>query len=164
MPRPINYNSMKRQIIFIAAGLLIYSTYLFGQNQEFNPPKKANTIVIEKVDSAVNLLMSYARQLQDFGFSVEKVDKELLTLSTEFKSYKFGGIAVVKVVAFSKQSGTNARLEIKGNIEVYNSYGNQVPFDACNCGIMGDARKNGFNEILKTLDKFSYDKIEFLIK
>ena len=154
---------MKRHII-LTVGLLIYSSHLFGQNQALNPPKKVNAIVIEKADTAVNLLMSYARQLQDFGFSIEKVDKELLTLSTDFKSYNFGGVAVVKVVAFSRQSGTNARLEIKGKIEVSNPSGGQVPFEACNCGMMGDARKNGFSEILKTLENFSYDKIEFLIK
>jgi hypothetical protein len=154
---------MKRYVT-LTAGLLIYSTYLFGQDQALRPAKKVNTIVIEKADTAVNLLMSYARHLQHFGFFIEKVDKELLTLSTDFKSYKFGGIAVVKVVAFSRQSGTNARLEIKGKIEVSNPYGGQVPFEACNCGMMGDARKNGFSEILKTLDNFPYDKIEFLIK
>jgi hypothetical protein len=154
---------MKRHII-LTAGLLIYSIHLFGQNQALSPSKKVNAVVIVRTDTALNFLMSYARQLQDFGFSIEKVDKELLTLSTDFKSYKFGGVAVVKVVAFSRQSGTMARLEIKGKIEVSNPYGGQVPFEACNCGMMGDARKNGFNEILKTLDNFSYDKIEFLIK
>jgi hypothetical protein len=152
---------MKRYIILTAV-LLNYSNHLIGQ--VLNPPKKVNTVVIEKVDTAVNLLMDYARKLQDFGFSIEKVDKELLTLSTDFKSYKFGGIAVVKVVAFSRQNGTIARLEIKGKIEVSNPYGGQVPFEACNCGMMGDARKNGFSEMLKTLERFSFDKIEFLIK
>lgn len=154
---------MRKQIVNIIA-LLILSHFLFGQNQLPNPPKKVNTIVIEKSDTAVHLLMNYARQLQDSGFSIDKIDKELLTLSTDFKSYNFGGIAVVKVVAFTRQNGATARLEIKGKIEVSNPYGGQVPFDACNCGIIGDARKNGFSEILKTLEKFSFDKIEFLTK
>ncbi len=154
---------MKR-IIKLTIGLLFQSVLIFGQNQTLKPPKKVNTIVIEKTDSAVNLLLEYAKHLQDFGFSIEKIDKEFLTLSTDFKSYKFGGVAVIRIVAFSRQKGTKSRLEIKGKIEVSNPFGGQVPYEACNCGMAGDARKNGFKEILKTLDNFAYDTIEFVKK
>jgi hypothetical protein len=161
-----------QRMIKLTIGLMLQSVLLCSgcktlENQPlnpFNPPPKANTIVIEKTDNAANFLLEYAKHLQDFGFSIEKVDKELLTLSTDFKSYKFSGVAVIKIVAFARQNGPKSILEIKGNIEVSNPFGGQVPFNACNCGSPGDAQRNGFNEILKTLDNFAYDSIEFVIK
>ena len=53
--------------------------------------------------------------MQDFDSQL-KVDKELLTLSTDFKSYKFSGVAVINC-CFCKANGPKSILEIKGNIE-----------------------------------------------
>jgi hypothetical protein len=42
--------------------------------------------------------------------------------------------------------------------------GGPVPFEACNCGMIGDARKNAFSEILRTLADFEFENVEFIIK
>ncbi len=145
--------------------LLFSSVLLFGQTHNFKPPKKTNTIILEKESKAVDFLIDYAKHLQDYGYAIEKIDKDLLSLSTEFKGYKFGGVAVVKIIAFAREKGTQSTLTIKGKIEVTNPLaGGQVPFEAANKGMSGDAQRNGFNEILNTLHEFNYDSIEFEIK
>ncbi len=154
---------MKRKLLILIT-FLIPTLILLGQNKNIVPPKKTNTIIISRKDVAEHFLLDYAKHLQNYGFSIEKFDKEFLTLATDFKRYKFGGVAVIKIVAYSKQTGDTSKIIIKGKIEISNPYGGQVPDEACNCGMAGDARKNGFKEILKTLDNFNYDRIEFLKK
>ena len=83
---------------------------------------------------------------------------------TDFKEYKFSGIAVLKIFAFVRQLENNVKIEIKGKIEVSNPFGGQIPYDACNCGLSGDARKNAFKTILTLLETYSYENIEFLEK
>ncbi|HLW07885.1 MAG TPA: hypothetical protein VKY45_09995, partial [Marinilabiliaceae bacterium] len=130
----------------------------------FQPPKKTNTIVLKQKCNATDFLVEYAKHLQDFGFAIEKIDKDLLNFSTEFKSYKASGVGVIKILAFARQKGEECTLVIRGNIELSNPYGGQVPMEACNCGMIGDNRKKGFNEILNTLTNFNYDSIEFETK
>lgn len=154
---------MKRTKILII--LLLANTILVvGQNRTFHPPKKVNTIIIEKKDTAIHFLIDYAKHLQDVGYTIEKLDKDFLTFSTDYKNYKFSGVAVLKIIAFARQNGPIARLEIRGKIEVSNASGGQFPLEACNCGMKGNAKKNAFIEILKTLDDLKFRKIEFLKK
>lgn len=150
--------------ITLTIALLFSSFLLFGQTHNFNPPKKTNTIILKKECDAVDFLIEYAKHLQDFGFSIDKIDKDLLTLSTEFKEYKASGVGVVKILAFARQKDEKCTLVIRGNIELSNPFGGQVPMEACNCGMKADNQRKGFNEILNTLNDFKYDSIEFETK
>lgn len=151
-----------RSAISIIFGILL-STITIAQNRNFNPPKKASAVVVLKKDSAITFLTDYAKHLQNFGFSIERFDKELASLSTDFKTYKFGGVAVIKIVAFAQQNGETAKITIRGKIKVSTGIRGDVPYEACNCGMSGDARKNGFFEILKTLNNFNHEDFAFLI-
>lgn len=142
---------------------MLLSTLTIAQQRNFNPPKKASAVVILKKDSSITFLTEYAKHLQNLGFSIEKFDKELVSLSTEFKNYKFGGVAVIKIIAFAQQNGETSKITIRGNIKVSTGIRGDVPFEACNCGMSGDARKNGFSEILKTLENFNYEDFMFLV-
>ncbi|HON69942.1 MAG TPA: hypothetical protein PL153_02665 [Tenuifilum sp.] len=149
----------------IITTLLVFIVLIsFGQNKKIEAPKKANTIIILKKGNAEQILIEFAQHLQDNGYSIEKLDKDLLSLSTDFKEYKFSGIAVLKIFAFVRQLENNVKIEIKGKIEVSNPFGGQIPYDACNCGLSGDARKNAFKTILTLLETYSYENIEFLEK
>jgi len=158
------FTFMKKNITLFVWLLILSISVVNGQDKSFDAPKKSNLITVSKKDTALQFLLQYARHLQDFGFSVDRIDKELLSFSTDFKTYKFGGIAVIKITVFARQNGDTAKLEIKGKIEVSNADGGKFPYDACNCGLPGDARKNAFKEMLKTLESFPVDKIEFIIK
>ena len=151
-----------RLAISIIIGILL-SAAATAQNGNFNPPKKASAVVLLKKDSAVSFLAGYAKHLQNFGFSIERFDKELASLSTDFKTYKFGGVAVIKIVAFAQQNGETAKITIRGKIKVSTGIRGDGPYEACNCGMSGDARRNGFSEILKTLNNFNYEDFAFLI-
>lgn len=144
--------------------LLFIVFFSFGQNEKTEAPKKTNTIIILKEGNAEQILIEFAQHLQDNGYSIEKLDKDLLSLSTGFKDYKFSGKAVLKIFAFVRQLESNVKIEIKGKIEISNPYGGQVPYDVCNCGLSGDARKNAFKTILTLLETYSYESIEFLEK
>jgi hypothetical protein len=142
-----------------------FAIFSFGQGNTFDPPKKVNAIIIEKKSPSLDFLLDYARHLQEFGFSIEKLDRDLVSLSTDFKTYEFAGVAVVKIIAYAKQNGDTSSIEIRGKVEVTNPMaGGPVPFEACNCGMVGDARKNAFNDILRTLRDFKFDSLEFIIK
>ena len=54
--------------------LLFSSVLLFGQTHNFKPPKKTNTIILEKECAAVDFLVDYAKHLQDYGFTIEKIE------------------------------------------------------------------------------------------
>ena len=141
--------------------------FAFAANAQTNPlenaPKKSNMVVIEKEGNALDFLIDYGKHLQDFGFTVENINKDFLSLSTDFKEYKHSGVAVIKLNVHAKQKNNIAILVIRGKIEVSSLYGT-VPFEACKCGMVGDARKNGFREIGYTLENFNYSKIEIFKK
>src|SRR5688500_16816545 len=102
-----------RLAISIIIGMLL-STLTIAQQRNFNPPKKASAVVILKKDSSITFLTEYAKHLQNLGFSIEKFDKELVSLSTEFKNYKFGGVAVIKIIAFAQQNGETSKITVRG--------------------------------------------------
>lgn len=146
---------------FILLILVLFSFQAIGQETEV--PKKTNQILVYKKDSALNVLMEYARILQDHNFNVEKLDRDLLSVKTESKTFKFSGVATMKIFANTKQQGDITILKITGNIEVTNPLaGGQVPFESCNCGIMGNAQLNSFKEILSTLDEIKADRTVYL--
>jgi hypothetical protein len=128
-------------------------------------PKKTNTITVYKEGTALQILTDLARHLQDNGYSIEKLDKDLLSLSTDYKTFKFQGVAVMKIVAFVRQVESKVKIELKGKVEVTSALASgNVPFDACKCGLVGDARLNSFKEMLEIVEKFNYLTIEFSIK
>ena len=146
--------------------LFLTSIYYFsnGQSMNLEAPKKTNTIILVKEGEALPILIEFAQHLQDNGYSIEKLDKDLLSVSTDFKEFKFAGVAVMKIIAFVRQKENNVRIEIKGKIEISNPRGGQVPFDICNCGMMGDARKNSFKAMIAIIEKYKFDSVEFLEK
>lgn len=154
---------MKSKIIAIF--LLTSMFYVsFGQSINLDAPKKTNTIILVKEGEALPILIEFAEHLQDNGYSIEKIDKDLLSLSTDFKDVKFAGVAVMKIIAFVRQKENKVRIEIKGKLEISNPSGGQVPFDICNCGMMGDARKNSFKAMINIIEKYTFDSVEFLEK
>ena len=136
----------------------------FGQSINLDAPKKTNTIILVKEGEAFPILIEFAQHLQDNGYSIEKLDKDLLSVSTDFKEFKFAGVAVMKIVAFVRQKENKVRIEIKGKVEISNPSGGQVPVDICNCGMMGDARKNSFKAMIAVIEKYKFDSVEFLEK
>lgn len=145
--------------------LLMSMSYLsYGQLSYKDAPRKTNTIVITKQGDDLTTLIEFAKHLQDNGFSIDKLDKDFLSLSTDFKDFKFAGVAVMKIVAFIRKKNNNVKIEIKGKIEISNPYGGQVPMDVCKCGMAGDARKNAFQEMLSIIDSYKFDSIEYFKK
>ena len=138
------------------------ATMAFGQELS-DIPKKTNTIILSDSAKSFNYLIEFANYLQDQGYDIEKLDKDLQNLNTAFKDYKFAGLAQMKIYAFTRQMDSTAVLTIKCKILI-SSFAGQAPMDACNCGIIGDARLNAFKETLRLAKGFQYDKIEFLIK
>lgn len=153
-----------RTSITIFALMIIMNTLSYGQTEKFDAPKKTNTIVLIKEGNATLILTEFAQHLQDNGYTIEKLDRELLSLSTDFRDYKFAGKAVMKIIVFVRQMDTKVKIEIKGKIEISNPFGGQVPYDVCNCGMAGDARKNAFKAILKLIETYSFESIEFIEK
>ncbi len=136
----------------------------YSQNTKYNVPKKTNTVVLLKEGTALLILTNLAQYLQDNGYTIDKMDKDLLSLSTDFKDYNFAGKAGLKIVAYTRQVDSIVKIEIKGKIELSSPFGGQVQYEACNCGLAGDARKNAFNTLLKLLENYSFESIEFLEK
>ena len=150
----------------ITLTLLLTSIFYFsfGQSINMDAPKRTNTIILVKEGEALPILIEFAKHLQDNGYSIEKLDKDLLSLSTDFKEFKFAGVAVMKIIAFVRQNENKVKIEIKGKIEISNPNGGQVPFDVCNCGMMGAARKNSFKAIITLLESYKFESVEFLEK
>lgn len=141
--------------------LIFFSLSISGQ--EVDIPRKTNQILVYKKDSAINLLKEYARILQDHNFNIEKLDKDLLNIKTEPKSFKFSGVATMKIFANTRQLGDTTVLKITGSIEIINPMvAGPVPFESCNCGIMGNAQLNSFKEILATLAEVKADRVVYL--
>lgn len=154
---------MKRKIAVIFIFFIVYCSSL-AQSKKYDSPKKTNTIVLTKEGDANAILIDFAKYLQDSGYSIERIDKDLLSISTDFRTYKFDGIAVMKINAFVKQNDDKVKIEIKGKIEITNPYGGQIPYEACNCGFAGDARKKAFKEMISLIENYKFDNLEFLVK
>lgn len=132
-------------------------------SQDIKIPRKTNQILIYKKDSALNLLKDYAKTLQDRNFNIDKLDKDLLSIKTESKTFKFAGVATMKIFATVKQKGDSAILKITGSIEVTNPLaGGQIPFESCFCGMAGSAQLNSFKEILATIEPYKEDRIVYI--
>lgn len=155
---------MNKLLLFFVLICTLHTLSAQEKNTEIGDiPKKTNTITIFKEGTAQQILTSFALHLQDNGYSIEKLDKDLLSLFTDFKEYKFAGVSVMKIVAFARQVDNKVKLEIRGKIEI-SSPGNKIPFEICKCGMVGDARLNAFKEMLSLVEKYSYDTIEFSVK
>lgn len=136
----------------------------YGQSNKFDAPKKTNTIILIKEGNSLQILTEFAQHLQDNGYTIEKLDKDLFSLSTDYKDYKFAGKAVIKIISFVRQVDNKVKIEIKGKIEISNPNGGQVPYDVCNCGMSGDARKNAFKTIITLIESYPFENIEFIEK
>ena len=143
---------MKNSLLIIAIvfiGILV---------QAQKPPKGTNTIILKTELSNSELLISFARHLQDEGYSIEKLDKDLLSLSTEYEDYKTPSVAVMKIDAFVRGN----KIVISGDINITDALsGAVVKMDICKCGFSGDARLNAFKEMLRTIISFKYNEIEY---
>ena len=149
---------MKNPILLV---LILFSFQAIAQ--EIEVPKKTNQILVFLKDSAINVLKEYARILQDHNFNIEKLDRDLLSVKTEPKTFKFSGVATMKIFANTRQQGDTTVLKITGSIEVTNPMlAGPVPFESCNCGIMGNAQLNSFKEILATLADIKADRVVYL--
>lgn len=134
----------------------------FSQNSSEKLPKNTNTIILKLTGDATKELTKFANHLQDKGFTIEKLDNTLLSLSTDNKGFKVGGrYANLRIKAYSRQNDSLVSIIISGKVEVSGLGGGQIPFDACNCGIAGDARKGGFNVIRDSVEGFTFDTIEY---
>jgi hypothetical protein len=137
---------------------IFYSNHLISQ---LDIPKKSNVIVFEKKTTADSLLMWYAEKLLDLGYVID-VNKDLKTITTEYKSFKWQGSARVQIIGRVKQKDDVSILELRGNVEVSNiMVGFPVTNPSCECGFAGDARKVSFKEMLKSVGGMEYDKFWF---
>lgn len=157
---------MKKIYLFISLICILQTTFSQEKKSDISDiPKKTNTITFYKEGTALQILTELARHLQDNGYSIEKLDKDLLSLSTDFKTYKFQGVSEMNIIAFVRQVEGKVKVEIKGKVKVHDPLnGGSIPFDACKCGLVGDARLNAFKEMLETVEKFNYLTIEFSTK
>jgi hypothetical protein len=137
---------------------IFYSNHLISQ---LDIPKKSNVIVFEKKTTADSLLMWYAEKLLDLGYVID-VNKDLRTITTEYKSFKWQGSARVQIIGRVKQKDDVSILELRGNAEVSHVFvGVPMIYPSCQCGIPGDVRKASFKEILKSSAGMEYDKFWF---
>lgn len=146
-----------KKLIFL---ILFVVPFLASAEDNPKPLKKANVIIIERKDSAMKFLVDYSVNLRKHGFTVDRLDKDLMQITTNPKQYKFGGLANMKIIASSRQEGEIAIIEITGTTTVMSLYGN-ADYQICNCGLIGDVRLNAFNEIQSTLENMKIDKIQF---
>lgn len=130
-------------------------------SQEAKAPKNANVIILVKEGAAEDVLVNFALFLRDHGYSIENLDKELLSLSTEYREFKASGAGELKIKAYTEQEGPNVKIVIRGSIKMANPFGSPVSFEACNCGIVGDNRKRGFNTIMNLVLSFPFDTFSF---
>jgi hypothetical protein len=71
--------------IFLCSLLIWCYTYLNAQQSE--PFKKANTIVIETGSKSDSIYVAWGRHLAQNGYSIDKSDKDFLTLTTGAKDF-----------------------------------------------------------------------------
>lgn len=148
---------MKKIVLCLVALVSFYP--VIGQN-EIKPQKKSNTIILTTELSNLDLLIEFAKHLQDAGYIIEKLDKDLISLSTDYEEYKTPSIAVMKIDAFVRGN----KIVIRGDINITDALsGSVVKMDICNSGFPGDARLNAFKEMLKTANTFKHNEIEFQI-
>jgi hypothetical protein len=153
-----------KKTLFLISIIFALTISINAQDKSIKPPKDANVIQLQIQGNAFELLTDYALKLQEFGFIIKDLNKELISFHTDYKFYKYSSITELRIKVSVKQDGGNSIFDIRGEINNYNSYGNPVPYEVCYCGKSKDAKKMAFNKILKTVEGLDYRKIEFLTK
>lgn len=143
--------------------ILVFSLSMFSvcNSQQLKAPKNSNVITITKAGDAKEVFIEFGMFLRDYGYSLENVDKDFLSLSTGYKEFKASGAGELKIKSYTQQTDKHVEIVIRGTLKMANPFGSPVSFEACNCGMAGDNRKKAFNTIIKLVEKYECDKIEF---
>lgn len=149
---------MKKSIFVLV--FMCLSMASFCQYNIDNAPKKANTVIITRSGDALTLLKELIVNLQDKGYFIDKFEKELLSVETKYKEFKYSGVydGELKIILFARQiEEDKVKFVIKGEVK----FGGKFTNEACNCGIGGDVRKKGFETMLEALSAFRYETISY---
>ncbi len=146
----------KFTLIFL---FIVFKLITFAQEM----PKKANVIVIEKKTESLDYLTRFAKLLQSEAYPVNEINKDLLSVQTDFKRMDWDGIASLSVYAYAEQFDSTSIIRITGRVEV-TSMGSTGLLDACNCGGLNNARIAAWKRINELVRKFEYDLIKYEVK
>ena len=151
-----------KSIILISALIGFFTFNVLSQAQDVKPQSKSNTIILTKNGDALKLLNDLVFHLQDNGYNIEKFNKELFSIETSYKIFKYSGgmSGNHKIFIYARQKDDNVMVVVSGKIEI-SGIGSQVSYEACNCGVIGDARKNAFTQIINVITSYQWETINF---
>jgi hypothetical protein len=142
--------------LFILFGLITFAQDI---------PKKANVIVISKNTKSLDYLIKFAKYLQSEGYPVEEINKDLQSVKTGYKKFKWGGTASLSIYAYAEEYDSTSNIRITGRIE-FSSFLELHYEEACNCGSIGvhNVTFAGFKTLDELVRKFEYDLIQYEVK
>jgi hypothetical protein len=140
--------------IYLIIAFLLSSVLSFAQNPV---PKKVNTIIITDTLSGADALKKLSLLLQDKGFTIDKSDKELLSITTGPKPIKMCSV-ILNIYKRDKQ------IFITGSFDAGVVSGMTIKDKISNTGMKGSMANNAWNEMNNLALAYGGSKIEYQIK
>lgn len=140
------------------AFILIASS--FSAFSQVKLPRKTSTVILHSEDSAHIVIVNFAKHLQREGFIIDKLDKELLSLNTDFKSFKWQTGGNVKLYVYAEVEGAGSKLVIRGKA-ANTGAGLDYVFDVCQCGVYGDLRQAALQQMISVTASFDGGMVSF---